>query len=123
MIVMNHARSWANPGCGGNGLIPHVDGLDLAHVQISAGQHTANRTDRIEHANTARDDLGQHWLKNEVVLFIDQQDLKVLTPAQRLFQMDRSVNTSEAATQDDNTLTPLFVHDFLLPSFLNSASN
>src|SRR5437867_5374328 len=112
MIVRKDIRVWVKTRSRRDCLILDINRLDLAHMEVRARQHPANWANGIEHANAARDNFCQHWLKHEIVLFIDQQNFQIVAPAQRLFQMHSGIDTAKAAAQNDNAFTLLLVHSF-----------
>src|SRR5262245_39113255 len=89
-----------------------IDRLDGARIEIGVRTEPANRCDRVEQADRAGDDLGQHRLEHEVVLAADQPELDVATSnvgLQKLLERQRCVDAAEAAAENEDPRWP--AHD------------
>ena len=102
MVEREHQGAGLKSRSQGDGLVFKVDRVDVPDVQLGAGQQPVKGADRVQHADTAGDDLGQHGLENEVVLLADEDDLHVVTPAEPFLQGDGGVDASEPAAEDDD---------------------
>lgn len=80
--------------------VHEIDALDVAHVQPHAGDEAADRRGRVGDAHAAGDHLGQHGLKDQVVLAVDEVDLHA--PAGSAEQFAGGVRARKSAAEDDD---------------------
>src|SRR5204862_4016623 len=102
------ARAEARRGC--HALLVEVDSVHGAGVEVRAWAEPPDRRDRVEEADAAGDDLGQHRLEHDVVVAADEPELDAATPdlaLQKLLERQRRVDASEAAAEDKNASGPI----------------
>jgi hypothetical protein len=61
-----------------------IDRFNVAYMQVGPRQETTDGTGDIQEATAPRNDLGQQWLEDKMVFFVDQGDRKVIALAQCL---------------------------------------
>ncbi len=115
MVVVQDVLVRAEPRRGRDRAVAEVNGLDLADVQVRARQQPADGADHVRDADRAGDHFGQHRLEDEVVLLIDQHDLEIVAPPERLLKLLRRVDPGEPAAENDHALTCAFAHTCHLP--------
>src|SRR5882672_9849459 len=84
-------------------LLLWVDGFNITHMKICSRQHPPNRTHCVKNADVSRHNFGEHRLKDEIVLLVDQCDLKVVTFTECLLQMQRCIDAPTASAENHNT--------------------
>src|SRR6516225_10755031 len=93
-----------------------VDGLNITLKKPDVSQHFANRIYDVREIEVARCHFMQHRREKEKILLTDQRDFEIGIAA--LFELERRVETAEAATKDEDA--SLF-HGFARPSDLGFA--
>src|SRR5215470_8109159 len=89
---------------GDDDFVVQVNTLHRAHVEGGAWAQIANRGHRVEEADIAGDHLGQHRLKDEIVLLIHEGNLDVGAAVQRFVQCPDRVYAPESAPYHENSL-------------------
>src|SRR2546430_8312726 len=83
-------------------------GIDLVHgarVEVRARAEAPDRRDRVEDSDTAGDHLGEHRLKDDVVVAADEPELDAAVPdlaLQELLEGQRRVDAAEATAEDED---------------------
>src|SRR6476661_3403933 len=105
MVVLELTRPRTEAGGSENVPALDVDLFDRAGVEIRVWTQTSNWGDRVHEANAARNHFGEHWLKDHVVLSVNQRELDGPTSevmAEELFQGQCRVHPTEAAAQNED---------------------
>src|SRR5437588_5322587 len=108
VIIFDDVRVWAKAGACRDRLVLEIDRFDIANVNVCAREQPANRADGVGDSYAAGNHFRQHRLKDKIVLFVDEYDLKIVATSQRLFEILRGVNASEPAPEDHHSFTTSF---------------
>src|SRR5436853_1098666 len=114
IVILDDVRVRAKAGTRGHRLVLKIDGFNIANMQIGARQQAANGADGIEQADSARYDFRQHRLKDKVILFVDEGDLKIVAASEGFLQILGGVDGGKAAAQNDYVFTRCVAHRVIL---------
>src|SRR2546430_8274675 len=87
--------------------------IDLVHgarIEVRARAEAPDRRDRVEDSDTAGDHLGEHRLKDDVVVAADEPELDAVVPdlaLQELLEGQRRVDAAEATAEDEDAGGPI----------------
>src|SRR4030095_1899339 len=105
VVVLDLTRPRTEAGGSENAPALDVDLFDRAGVEIRVWTQTSNWGDRVHEANAARNHFREHWLKDHIVLSVNQRELDSPTSEvmpKELFQGQRRVDPTETAPQDED---------------------
>src|SRR2546422_2795553 len=110
VVVLERALARAEARRRGHTLPVEIDLVHGARIEVRARAEAPDRRDRVEDSDTAGDHLGEHRLKDDVVVAADEPELDAAVPdlaLQELLEGQRRVDAAEATAEDEDAGGPI----------------